>query len=161
MLFESLASKDSNIIIAPKDLNAPNVQSLKSPQLDQCFGLPPNRFKTDSPTRMDDSNSLRWDELSSDIAERHYDRVDLQQCHDMMNSLTDTGTKLLIALAEDLSVNQKNNSDILLVSDPQNDFRDDRIIGHRFSTSQMVLELSGSNGMKYSTYGNFSLEECW
>lgn len=98
-----MATNTFGYIIAPHDISPSNVRNLTTPGLENCFEYPNYR----APSELD------WDGFATLIAEERYERITTEECIGYLSKALPAGTKALVALATDISVNDDSSNAIL------------------------------------------------
>ncbi|KAJ5494726.1 hypothetical protein N7463_010813 [Penicillium fimorum] len=102
MVFGSTSSNSFDVIIGPKDLNSLNVMSLATPAIEKCFASDTTRTNTGSPPS--------WSQISSEISQGNFQKFDFESCNSF--GTMSPGVRLLIMLAEDLTVSDGGNASL-------------------------------------------------
>ncbi|KAJ6071510.1 hypothetical protein N7499_009524 [Penicillium canescens] len=104
MVFESLGTNLFGTYVGPRDLTSENIGRLTTPGLEKCFA---------APAGISGVGSFTWDEFSSYISDGSYTRLSLTECESIATDQNAAGTKALIVLVNEISVNDGGNQAIL------------------------------------------------
>jgi hypothetical protein len=101
MVFESLGTNLFGIYVGPRDLTSENVGRLTTPGLEKCFEAPAG------------IGTFPWDDFSSYISDGSYTRLTMTECDRLATAQNAAGSKALIVLVNEISVNDGGNRAIL------------------------------------------------
>lgn len=158
MVFEALATNEFGIYVGPKDLNSQNVWNLTTPAVEKCFAHPAAANIGD----------LTWKQFASEIAAGNFQNLTSQQCMGLTTKTNTAGVKALIALADDLSVNDGGNVAILSTGAyggttkiaEEIVFYHRKILATSLSFDTIVVAVPRDVGIGYYQTTNFTIEGC-
>jgi hypothetical protein len=104
IVLESLGTNLFGIYVGPRDLSSENIGQLTTPGLDKCFA---------APAGIDGAGTFTWEEFSSYISDGSYKRLSLTECERLATDQNAAGSKALIVLVNEVSVNDGGNQAIL------------------------------------------------
>ena len=104
MVFESLGTNLFGTYVGPRDLTSENIGRLTTPGLEKCFAAPGG---------ISGVEPFTWDEFSSYISDGSYTRLNLTECESLATDQNAAGSKALIVLVNEISVNDGGNQAIL------------------------------------------------
>ncbi|KAJ5834321.1 hypothetical protein N7447_000347 [Penicillium robsamsonii] len=186
MVFESVAVNELHAVVGPRDLNSSSIASLKTPALDQCFSITPKFRGGDAAVYQGDDigtaairtpdwpdtgsdgypeGELNWHDFASDIARGNYERLDLQQCRSLESFGDTRGAKVLVILANELSVSQGGATTMLSINqsslpEQRIAISNDEVDGSEFARKTLMINILDSGRVHYYTNDNFTYEAC-
>jgi hypothetical protein len=104
MVFESLGTNMYSTYVGPRDLTSENIGRLATPGLEKCFA---------DPNGIRGVGTFTWDEFSSYISDGDYTRLSRTECESFAAEQNAAGTKALIVLVNEISVNDGGDQAIL------------------------------------------------
>ncbi|KAJ5726250.1 uncharacterized protein N7483_007607, partial [Penicillium malachiteum] len=98
IVFKSIPTNFYDVILGPSDLHPHDIQSISTPNLQNCLG----RYPYDFPW----SAEYRWDDFVSDLESDNFKTLSNDECKEYTDQNTQAGVKFMMMLTNETSVQE-------------------------------------------------------